>query len=150
MDGYSLRLKFIIGGLFLILCPVLKLDCQNYQDYIGAGHFEGISVTTSSNAFNTTGWNTINGSGLDARKMEAARFFSQSSFGASLAEIEAMSEDLDFEAWLDAQFQLPPNLLLPKLWEIDQAAREFYVYRIVGVRGAGQPRRGQGIMPSGK
>jgi uncharacterized protein (DUF1800 family) len=126
MEKGLLRFQFVFGILFLAVYPSSNLDSQDYQDYIGAGHFEGISVTTSSNAFNTTGWNTIDGSGLDARKMEAARFFSQASFGASLQEIETMSADLDFGAWLDAQFALPPSLLLPKLWEIDQAAREYH------------------------
>lgn len=99
---------------------------QNYGDYLGAGHDIGIKVWTSSDEGNATGNKTINGDGLDARKMEAARFFSQSSFGENMASIEALADNLDFSGWIDAQFQLERNLLLPRLWSVNERSRQLF------------------------
>ena len=38
-----------------------------YTDYIGAGHSEGITVTTSSNFLDATGIKTLDGSGMEKR-----------------------------------------------------------------------------------
>ncbi|RLD33245.1 MAG: hypothetical protein DRI72_05440, partial [Bacteroidetes bacterium] len=53
---------------------------QIYEDYVGGGHSDGITVTASSN-YQPWGWeqvalaeNTITGKGLEGKLMEASRF----------------------------------------------------------------------------
>ena len=105
--------------LFFLLCiGSFSLNAQVYDDYIGAGHSEGITVMTSHNVSGTSGENTINGNGMDARLFEASRFLSQATFGFNKEEIEDLAEDLDFEAWIDAQFDLPVTEYESKLWAI--------------------------------
>lgn len=109
--------------LFLIIFTYGLGSSQYYDDYIGAGHDLGITVTSSSSSGQAVGENTINGEGLDARMMEASRFLFQASFGGSMDEIEALAETLDFEGWMDQQMALPPTLMLPKVWAVDARAQ---------------------------
>lgn len=102
------------------------LTSQYYDDYIGAGHDRGVTVRSSSNAGTSLAANTINGIGLDANKMAASRFLFQASFGADMDEIETLAETLDYEGWIDNQFNQPLSLLLPKLWETDARARAIF------------------------
>jgi len=92
---------------FLISLISLHVTAQTYTDYLGAGHSEGITVSSSSEDGNGTAQSTINGVGLDAPLFEASRFIAQASFGASKADIEALAETLDFEGWIDDQVLLP-------------------------------------------
>ena len=110
--------------LCFLLCTTLQ--GQVYEDYLGAGHDAEISVTTSSNYSTAVGENTINGIGMDAKKMEAARFLSQATFGGNISEVNALSQELDFEGWIDAQFNEPINLMLPTLWDVDTRSRELF------------------------
>lgn len=95
--------------LSALLClPVFSL-AQSYNDYLGAGHSNGITVTSSSQQTKTD-WNeqasainTINGSGLDGRLLETSRFLAQASFGANLEYIKQVAEN-PFEDWIDQQF----------------------------------------------
>ncbi len=112
--------------LFLFTAATFSLKGQLYDDYLGAGHNLGITVTTSSNSRGTSGENTVNGSGLDADKMEAARFFVQAGFGANMNEITALAQTKNFEGWINQQFTIPKTSLLPRLWAVDQRARELF------------------------
>ncbi len=102
------------------------LSAQYYDDYIGAGNDRGVTVRSSSNSGDAIASNTINGEGLDAKKMAASRFLFQSSFGADIDEINTLAETLDYEGWIDNQFNQPTSLLLPKLWETDARARAIH------------------------
>lgn len=83
-----------------------------FEDYVGAGHAEGITVSVSSDytrdgwTRNATGERTIDGGGLDAARMEASRFLAQAGLGGSPHEIETLAETLDFEGWIDWQYSL--------------------------------------------
>ena len=97
--------------IYLLLCIPLCIFSQQYSDYLGAGHSNGITVT-SSHQESRTNWaeialddNTINGTGLDARLLETSRFLAQATFGTDLNYIKAVSEN-SFEDWIDAQFDL--------------------------------------------
>ncbi len=85
---------------------------QSYNDYLGAGHSEGITVTSSSQLTKANwkeqaaGINTINGSGLDARLLETSRFLAQASFGTDLEYIKTVAAS-PFEEWIDQQFDAP-------------------------------------------
>jgi len=68
---------------------------QNYTDYIGAGHSDGITVTTSNQSGSGTAQSTIDGTGMQAHLFEASRFLAQATFGSTQAEIEALGADLD-------------------------------------------------------
>ena len=112
--------------ILIILFSFHNVDAQLYDDYLGAGHDQGITVQSSSNFGAASGENTINGSGLDGRKMAASRFLAQASFGASMAEIEELAVTLDYEGWIDDQFNEPITLLLPRLWEVDTRSRDLF------------------------
>ena len=90
------------------------------QDYLGAGRTTGVKVSTSSNLNQSTGIKTIDGSGLDAKMMEAARFFYQASFGADLETIKAFAKNNNpYDQWIEAESKKSPTLLLPKLTAIN-------------------------------
>lgn len=84
---------------------------QEYTDYLGAGHNNGITVTSSSQQ-SRTDWietasaeNTINGKGLDARLLETSRFLAQATFGTQREYIETVAQGT-FEDWIDNQFEI--------------------------------------------
>lgn len=97
--------------LYTCFCFSIISHAQEYSDYLGAGHSNGITVSSSSDQtrsnWNETanGTNTINGSGLDARLLETSRFLAQATFGADLNYIQTVSE-MTFEDWIDQQFEL--------------------------------------------
>ena len=75
-----------------------------------------VTVQSSRVLNGTSAMNTINGSGLDGKLMETARFLSQSSFGARIEDVEEVNE-MGFEAWIDAQIQMPANYLTEDMWD---------------------------------
>ena len=97
--------------LFCFLCFPSFFFSQEYSDYLGAGHSNGIAVT-SSNEQTRTDWretagaeNTVNGQGLDARLLETSRFLAQATFGTNLDYIKTVAES-SFEDWIDTQFDI--------------------------------------------
>lgn len=97
--------------LFFFLCLPIYFFSQEYSDYLGAGHSNGITVT-SSNEQTRTDWretaraqNTVNGHGLDARLFETSRFLAQTTFGTNLDYIKRVAES-PFEDWIDNQFDM--------------------------------------------
>ncbi len=102
-------------GLILFLCSTIS--AQVYDDYIGAGHDDGIIVTTSSE-YQKENWDevaegrrTLDGSGMDAELMAASRFLAQASFGGSMQKVEQVAE-MGYENWLNWQFSLPRSSFL--------------------------------------
>ena len=102
--------------LFFILIIVMisfpyKSFSQKYKDYVGAGHSRDIKVFSSDNKLEKpTGFvakseNTINGKGLDAKKMAASRLLSQAALGANMKTIEKVA-DTGIEQWIDAQMKI--------------------------------------------
>ncbi len=117
----SLLLFWVTGTFF----------AQEYTDYIGAGHSEGVTVTASSQ-MTRDGWNetaeaanTVNGKGLDAEFFEASRFLAQASFGAKKEYIEALA-GTDFEDWIDEQFQIPRINMGDRTFEVYEEARDLW------------------------
>jgi len=95
------------------------LTGQIYDDYLGAGHADGITVTTSSDFMGTAeGINTLNGKGMDADKFAASRFLSQATLGHTMSQIDALAEDLDFETWIDDQVLITPTNYLTETFDI--------------------------------
>ncbi len=96
----------------ITLLIIASSSAQVYDDYLGAGHSEGIQVTTSSN-YQAFGWDeiasgeaTLNGAGMDARLMETARFLNQATNGFDNSILEEVA-DMDYEAWINAQVEEP-------------------------------------------
>ena len=87
--------------------------CQ-YTDYIGGGHANGVTVSTSSGA---NAIKTIDGDGLTAKRIEAARFLSQAAFGGNMSEVDAVLSS-GFETWMDNQVALPASDYLSELEDI--------------------------------
>jgi uncharacterized protein (DUF1800 family) len=116
-----------------ILTHHLQAQHQVYTDYIGAGHSLGITVTTSSDYTATgfdrqaTGQRTIDGAGLDAKRMEASRFLAQASFGAKPEEIELLSQSNDFAGWIKWQMELPATNMVALTNQVTDQARNAFV-----------------------
>ncbi|NND95214.1 MAG: DUF1800 family protein [Flavobacteriales bacterium] len=122
-----MRLTLSMGTLFLIA----SINAQIYDDYVGAGHADGIEVTTSSN-YQAFGWDviasgdaSINGSGLDADIMEATRFLAQSTMGFEAQHLDETLE-LGIEAWIDAQVDKPYVSQYDRMYEIIEQALELW------------------------
>lgn len=117
---------------FVWLCFPICFFSQQYRDYVGAGHSNGITVT-SSNQQTRTGWNenasaknTINGNGLDARLLETSRFLAQTTFGTDLNYIKAVAEN-PFEDWIDTQFDINS----PSLGQLTQNVFDIALARFI-------------------
>lgn len=121
---------------------------QSYNDYIGAGHADGIVVTTSDNyqmysgTENANGINTLDGSGLVGKQMEASRFLSQASFGADMDLINEVA-DLGIENWIDQQLLTPPTYYTDTLDSIYHES--FGIYVANGGDSANYPTRANHI-----
>ncbi len=104
--------------LFLYLITYSHLDAQQFKhyDFLGAGHDNGITVTTSSS--NIDSKKTVDGFPIqnDQQLKEASRFLAQATFGADLATIQ-MTAAMGYEAWLDEQFNLPQIKIVPKMFQ---------------------------------
>jgi uncharacterized protein (DUF1800 family) len=106
---------------------------SQYTDYLGAGHADNITVTSSSSQtkpnWNETasGINTINGNGLDAKVYETSRFLSQSTFGTDLEYIKNVSNQ-SYSDWIENQFTLPstPYSMGDLTISIFEEARDLY------------------------
>lgn len=112
----------IVFLLLLFFSSILS-NAQTYGDYIGGGHDQNITVTTSSD-FQPPGFdevaegsNTIAVSGLTGKLIDAGRFLAQATMGADRMTIDAVAK-LDFETWIDQQMALPPTYVRPLIQEI--------------------------------
>ena len=117
---------------FLSLLLVLSqnnLNAQAYSDFIGAGHSQNITVTTSGNEGRSNGSQTISGDGLDAKRMEASRFLAQSTLGFDLEKIDdlAINSNNDFEGWIDNQFQQSATFLEPLVYSITDEIKNLWL-----------------------
>ncbi len=110
----------LLGCFFL---PLL-LHSQIYNDYIGAGHDEGVIVSSSSQQNDNQ--HTINGSGLGKDLIGASRFMSHASLGASLDELLHV-DSIGYEAWLDEQLDMPMTSYSDALDAIDGVVYDIYL-----------------------
>lgn len=117
--------------LYLILYFPFYIYSQQYSDYLGAGHSDGITVTSSNQATRLNwneiagGNNTINGNGLDARLLETSRFLAHATFGTDLNYIKNVAEN-SFEDWIDNQFNInSPSMAVRTQTIYDSAVSKF-------------------------
>ncbi len=109
--------------LSLLFFSSILLNAQTYGDYVGGGHDQNITVTTSSE-FQPPGFeevaegsNTLAIPGLTGKIIDAGRFLAQATLGADRTTIDSVAK-LDFETWIDQQFAAPPSYTRPLLQEI--------------------------------
>jgi uncharacterized protein (DUF1800 family) len=113
------RILFLLGTLLLWSI----LTAQTYDDFIGGGHDQNITVTTSSDfqppesERSAAGTNTLAVYGLTGRLIDAGRFLAQATLGADRPTIDSVAK-MDFESWIDQQFALPITRIQPLLPEI--------------------------------
>ncbi|MBY5958975.1 DUF1800 domain-containing protein [Membranicola marinus] len=118
--------------ILMALFSTSLIHAQEYTDYIGAGHYQGMTVH-SSNDFQPPGRdqqahiaNTINGRGLDGPRQAAARFLSQASFGGSALDIDRVM-DMGFENWIDDQISIHGPSMMETMTAITREAYELYL-----------------------
>ncbi|NNE14661.1 MAG: DUF1800 family protein [Saprospiraceae bacterium] len=79
---------------------------QIYDDYIGLDQFQDVNVSSSDGQ--TQAFNTINGSGVDLDIQGSSRFLSQATLGATIEDIQALTE-IGIEKWIDDQMAIEPS-----------------------------------------
>lgn len=92
---------------FLLLASLVLYTgtyAQVYDDYIGAGHAQGISATSSDP--NSNAMMAMDATGLDLDLQTASRFLARSSMGFTMEEVQSLAET-GIEPWIDAQFDAP-------------------------------------------
>jgi len=103
---------------FLLLLCGYYAQTQVYDDYIGAGHVEGVTILSSSNEGQMDINNTISGSGFTIDEYQAARFLGFASLGADFETIQTVANQ-GIANWLDGQFSQAPLVnFKDKTWEI--------------------------------
>ncbi|MCB0642434.1 MAG: DUF1800 domain-containing protein [Phaeodactylibacter sp.] len=105
MDLYIHRLLLL---WMLLTGPVLT--AQIYDDYLGAGHYQDITITTSHDQGMAQGSQTMSGAGMMPNTREASRFLAQATLGADANLIQEVA-GMGISAWLDEQFGMEPTLL---------------------------------------
>jgi uncharacterized protein (DUF1800 family) len=100
--------------------------------FLGAGNDSSITVTTSHNhqlysgLFTATGEKTVNGDGMNADRMEAARFLAQATLGFDMDMMDQVL-DIGFEAWIDSQFTIPAGYLTDTMQQIFNESRAIWI-----------------------
>ncbi len=96
--------------LFAVCCYSFIAYAQPYTDYLGAGHMNGITISSSNGG--TSANNVANAVGLNPTEEDASRFLAQASFGANYETIQDVV-NIGIEAWVDQQLLMPPTYLTP-------------------------------------
>ena len=117
-------MKKISQIIFLCLL-VNALFAQQYRDYLGAGHMQGITVTTSHNEDSgIDGERSIDGFPVDDTEAlkDASRFLAHATMGYNYDMIQMVAA-MGYEAWIDDQFSMPDyNLVEYMIKRADEAA----------------------------
>jgi len=117
--------------LLLFFLP-LFLGAQVPDLYFGGGHNDAAGVQSSNNAQLYAGTETaeadrtINGQGMLAKKMEAARFLYQAGFGADQETIDSLIS-MGISTWLDSQFVKEASYCTGLIKDIYGQSKEIWV-----------------------
>lgn len=102
----------------LLTLPMLS-SAQLYDDYLGAGHDEGVTITSSGSTNDSPAANTFSGKGMDSPTFAAGRFLNQACLGHDMTMVETLVEGgNDFEGWIDEQFTIPATMTKPLMHSI--------------------------------
>lgn len=119
-------------SIYLMIYLSFLCHAQDFDHYIGFGGNDSVRVITSSD-FQRAGWDekasgsrTIDGRGMDYPYMTAARFLKQAALGSETGQVEGVIPYLDdLGAWIDMQAAIEPNLLMPRVKQIQQEVNEW-------------------------
>lgn len=102
--------KIWIAIFSLFFTTLSRGQTFRHYDYLGAGHQNEVSVTSSSGNAQWTadGFDIQNDEQLKA----ASRFLAQASFGADWSTIQ-MTAAMGYDTWLEEQFNLPVGATTP-------------------------------------
>ena len=114
-------------------CLIVALVGAQEINHLG-GQPNNQIVVTASDEYYRPGWTelagaakSINGTGMDAKRMAASRFLAQASLGADARTIDQLSMHGDYEAWIDQQFQKPMTSYLETLQTIYGVVYDNYI-----------------------
>ncbi len=99
-------MKHILFFLCALTSVVHQANCQQANDYFGAGRVQGITVSSSSQSNGSTAVGTINGWGLDQHLKDASRFLGQATLGYNYDDIESLAA-IGEANWIEAQMAMP-------------------------------------------
>jgi uncharacterized protein (DUF1800 family) len=116
-------MKKTLTLLILFTYPILVYS-QIYNDYIGAGHDQGVIVSSSSQ--DSDDQSSIDGSGVGKDLAGASRFMSHASLGANLDDLLYVDE-IGYEAWLNEQFDMPATSYSGVIESIYNQSYDYYV-----------------------
>jgi len=97
------KIQQFIFFSFSFFCIVPSSYAQEYDDYIGAGHYIGVS--TSSSDDNAGAMKTVDGTGHDLDIQGSSRFLAHATLGYTIEDIENLSE-IGLETWIDQQQEI--------------------------------------------
>ena len=101
-------------NVILILSLILTNNfgfSQEYTDFLGAGHNEGVTITSSDAKASAEASKSFDGSGLDAQIYDAGRFLTQATMGATIEDILSFNGPEDYTTWIEDQFVIPADSL---------------------------------------
>ncbi len=110
--------------LTILLGFSFSLSAQVYNDYIGAGHKEGVVISSSS--ADSPNASTLDGSGVGLDFVNASRFLSQATLGSNLEDIRHL-ESIGIDAWFEEQFNLPMTSYVETMEPIDGIYYDYYI-----------------------
>ena len=115
--------RCIILYCALLFLGSIQAQTFRHYDFLGGGHTNEVTVTTSSSAV-ADGQKTIDGFPINNPEQlkDASRFLAQATYGADFSTIE-MTAAMGYEAWLEEQFQLPQISILQEM-----EAQDFLYY----------------------
>ncbi len=108
-------MKLLKTLLFISL--VNLSSAQVHTDYVGAGHNQGVTVSSSSDHDMSTAIHTIDGSGLGIDEFMAARFLGNATLGADYETILHVA-DHGISNWIDEQLEKPMVSFEDTTWMI--------------------------------
>ncbi|MDX1665925.1 MAG: DUF1800 family protein [Saprospiraceae bacterium] len=115
--------------LFFTGLSICFLHAQPERQTIGAGQFEGVRISSSSDQVGARAENTLNGIGLLPNLNAASRFLAQATLGADYEDIEATAQR-GFTSWLDEQLNMPLDFSLEDyVRSLTQRARDTLIAR---------------------
>lgn len=108
-----------------LLTPLFGVS-QIYDDYLGVGHDNGVTITSSSESIGTSNDNTLNGFGMDQHLADASRFLGQATLGYNYEMIDQVSQQ-GIENWIDIQYATPEMSYLDTTWMVWDSFIEKYI-----------------------
>lgn len=104
----------------------MGLFAQTYTDYLGAGHNNNITITTSHNENDAIGDNTLNGFGFMPDDKAASRFLAHATLGSDYETIQQLAQT-GYSDWIDQQMALPTTSYFQKTDDIYQEAINLFI-----------------------